>query len=109
MCNYTVSRLLPVILSLMSNAVSLASNWALYRCHFFSDSKQIFAVQLLHHVRLFAMPWMAALWAPLSFYHLLEFAQTYVHRVSDAAQPSHPLSSPSPPTFNLSQHQGLFQ
>ena len=38
-----------------------------------------------------------------------ELAQTLVHRVSDAIQPSHPLSSPSPPTFNLSQHQGLFQ
>ena len=40
---------------------------------------------------------------------LLEFAQTHVHRVSDAIQPSHPLSSPSPPAFTLSQHQGLFQ
>ena len=38
-----------------------------------------------------------------------EFAQTHVHRVGDAIQPSHPLSSPSPPTFYLSQHQGLFQ
>ena len=36
-------------------------------------------------------------------------AQTHVHWVSDAIQPSHPLSSPSPPAFNLSQHQGLFQ
>ena len=36
-----------------------------------------------------------------------EFAQTYIPRVSDNIQPSHPLSSPSPPTFNLSQHQGL--
>ena len=36
-------------------------------------------------------------------------AQTHVHRVSDAIQPSHPLKSPSPPAFNLSQHQGLFQ
>ena len=35
--------------------------------------------------------------------------QTHVHRVSDAIQPSNPLSSPSPPAFNLSQHQGLFQ
>ena len=34
--------------------------------------------------------------------------QTHVHHVSDAMQPSHPLSSPSPPTFNLSQHQGFF-
>ena len=39
----------------------------------------------------------------------LEFTQTHVHRVGDAIQPSHPLFSPSPPAFNLSQHQGLFQ
>ena len=39
----------------------------------------------------------------------LELAQTHVHRVSEAIQPSHPLSSPSPPAFNLSQHQGLFK
>ena len=42
-------------------------------------------------------------------HHLLQFAQTHVHRVSDTIQPAHPLSSPSPPAFNLSQHQGLFQ
>ena len=40
---------------------------------------------------------------------LPEFAQAHVLWVSDAIQPSHPLSSPSPCTFNLSQHQGLFQ
>ena len=40
---------------------------------------------------------------------LSKLAQTHVHRVSDAIQPSHPLSSPSPPTFSLSQHQGLFK
>ena len=40
-------------------------------------------------------------------YQLPEFTQTHVHRVSDAIQPSHPLSSPSPPALNLSQHQGL--
>ena len=40
---------------------------------------------------------------------LLEFTQTHAHRVSDAIQPSHPLSSPSPPAPNPSQHQGLFQ
>ena len=38
-----------------------------------------------------------------------EFTQTHVHQVSDAIQPSHPLSSTSPPTLNLSQHQGLFK
>ena len=42
-------------------------------------------------------------------HQLPEFTQTHVHRVSDAIQPSHPLSSPSPPAFNLSQHQSLFQ
>ena len=42
-------------------------------------------------------------------HHLPEFTETHVHRVSDAIQPSHPLSSPSPPAFSLSQHQGLFQ
>ena len=41
-------------------------------------------------------------------HQLVEFTQTHVHWVGDAIQQSHPLSSPSPPTFNLSQHQGLF-
>ena len=42
-------------------------------------------------------------------HQLLEFTQTHVHRVSDAIQPSHPLSSPSLPAPNLSQHQSLSQ
>ena len=42
-------------------------------------------------------------------HQLPEFTQTHVHRVSDAIQPSHPLSSPSPLAPNPSQHQGLFQ
>ena len=42
-------------------------------------------------------------------HQLLEPNQTHVHRVSDAIQPSHPLSSPSPPASNPSQHQSLFQ
>ena len=42
-------------------------------------------------------------------HHFPELAQTHVHLVSDAIQPSHPLSSLSPPAFNVSQHQGLFQ
>ena len=42
-------------------------------------------------------------------HQLPELAQIRVHWVGDAIQPSHPLSSPSPPTFNLPQHQGLFQ
>ena len=42
-------------------------------------------------------------------HQLLELTQTHAHRVSDAIQPSHPLSSPSAPAFNLSQHHGLFE
>ena len=42
-------------------------------------------------------------------HQLPEFTETHVHQVSDAIQPSHPLSSSSPPALNLSQHQGLFQ
>ena len=42
-------------------------------------------------------------------HQLPEFTQTHIHRGSEAIQPSHPLSSPSPPASNPSQHQGLFQ
>ena len=42
-------------------------------------------------------------------HQLPEFTETHVHRVGDAIQPSHPLSSPSPPALNPSQHQSLFQ
>ena len=63
-------------------------------------------VQSLSSVPLFAAPWTAACQAPCT---LPELAQTHVHQVGDAIQPYHPLSSPSPPAFNLSQHQGLFQ
>ena len=42
-------------------------------------------------------------------HQLLKLTQTHILRVSDAIQPSHPLSSPSPPAFKLSRHQGLFQ
>ena len=42
-------------------------------------------------------------------HQLTQRTQTHVHHVSDAIQPSHPLSSPSPPAFYLSQHQSLFE
>ena len=58
-----------------------------------------------------------ALWDPMNrstpglpvHHQLPEFTQTHVHRGRDAIQPSHPLSSPSPPAPNPSQHQGLFK
>ena len=57
------------------------------------------------------------LWDPMNHskpglpvhHQLPEFTKTHAHRVCDAIQPSHPLSSPSPPAPNPSQHQGLFQ
>ena len=70
---------------------------------------QFSSVQSLNRVRLFATPWIAARQASLVHHQFLEFTQTHVHRVVDAVQPPHPLSSPSPPAPNPSQHQGLFQ
>ena len=64
------------------------------------------SVQSLSHVHLFATLWTTGF--PVH-HQLSEFTQTHVHWVGDAIQPSHPLSSPSPPVLNLSQHQGLFQ
>ena len=70
---------------------------------------QFSSVRSLSCIRLFATPWTAAHQASLSHHQLPEFTQTHVHRVGDAIQPSHPLSSPSPPAPNPSQHQSLFQ
>ena len=66
------------------------------------------SVKSLSPVQFFATPWTVARHTSLSI-TILEFAQTHVHRVGDAIQPSHPLLSPSPPAFNLSRHQGLYQ
>ena len=71
---------------------------------------QFSSVQLFHLVWLFVTPWTACDPMPgFPVHHqLMEFTQVHVHWVSDAIQPSHPLSSLSPPAFNLSQHQALF-
>ena len=69
---------------------------------------QFSSVQLLSRVRLCDS--MNCSTPGLPVHHQLpEFTQTHVHWVSDAIQPSHPLSSPSPPAPNPSQHQSLFQ
>ena len=65
-------------------------------------------VQSLSHVQFFETPWTTARQTSLSIINSQNLL-TYVHRVGDAIQPSHLLSFPSPPAFNLSQHQGLFQ
>ena len=63
-------------------------------------------IQSLSRVQLFVTPWTSGL--PVHR-QLLEFTQTHVHWVGDVIQSSHPLLSPSPPAFNLSQYQGFFQ
>ena len=76
---------------------------------------QFSSAQSLSPVQLFATPWIAARQASLFItncwrsHQLPKLTQTHVHRVGDAIQPSHPLSSPSPLAFSLSQHQGLFK
>ena len=65
-------------------------------------------VQSFSRVWLFATPWTAALQPPMSFTISWSVLKLMSHWVSDAIQPSHPLSSPSPSAFCLSQHQGLF-
>ena len=67
------------------------------------------SVQLLSRVRLFVTPMDYSMPGLPVHHQLPELAQTHVHPVGDAIQSSPPLSSPSPPTLNLSQHQGLFQ
>ena len=77
---------------------------------FWSWVKCLSSVQLLSHVHLFATDLMDCSMRDFPVYHQLpELAQIHVHRVGDAIQPSHPLSSPSPTAVNLSQHQGLFK
>ena len=66
------------------------------------------SVQSLSRVRLFCDPMNCSTPGLPVHHQLSEFTQTHVHRVGDAIQPSHPLSSPSPPAPNPSQHQGLF-
>ena len=66
---------------------------------------------MLSLLQLFATPWTAACQASVFFlvHHLPEFAQTHIHWVGDAVQPSHPLSTPSLPALSLLKHQSLFQ
>ena len=71
----------------------------------FDEGHKYFYVWLFSHAQLFATLWTAARFPVL--HHLPELAQTRVHWVNDAIQPFHPLSSPSPPALNLSQHQIL--
>ena len=67
----------------------------------YSSATLLSSVQSLSHVRLFATPWIAAPGLPVH-HQLPEFTQTHAHWVGNAIQPSHPISSPSPPAHNPS-------
>ena len=69
---------------------------------------QFSSVRSLSRVQLFATQWITVCQASL-YHELPDLTQTQVYRVGDGIQPSHPVSSPSPPTFSHSQHQGIFQ
>ena len=74
----------------------------------FEDYIKLIVVQWLSRVILCDLKDCSMPGFPVHHHHP-EIAQTHVHPISDAIQPSNPLLSPSPPAFTLSQHQGLFQ
>ena len=84
------------------------SPWGWIQLSNWTTTTQISSVQLLSRVRL-CDPMDCSMPGLPVHHQLLELTQTHVHWVGDAIQPTHPLLSPSPPAFNLSQHQGLFQ
>ena len=94
--------------------LSLRHSFSLTLPHYISNllnlfpSDQIRSDQSLSHVRLCDPMNRSTPGLPIH-HQLPELTETHVHRVSDAIQPSHPLSSPSPPAPNPSQHQSLFQ
>ena len=94
----------------MQSSLNIVSPWT---CHFpcgFEPEKNSFQLSSVAQLCLNLYDPMDHSMPALSVHHeLLEFTQTQVHWVGDAIQPSHPLSSPSPPAFYLSQHQGLSQ
>ena len=75
----------------------------------FFKENQFSSVQSLSHVRLFATSWTAARQASLSITKSWSLLKLMSIELVTAIQPSHPLSSRSPPSFNRSQHQGLFK
>ena len=106
------SELQACVLKWISFHILLKSTFFLKNAHFSLKCKSISSVQFISATQL-----CLTLCDPMNrstpslpvHQQLQESTQNHVHCVSDAMQPSHPLSSPSPPALNLSQHQGLFK
>ena len=102
-----------IILQYMNDPVSLHPHQHLVSSPLYFSCSDVYvqfsSVQSLSHVWLFVTPLITATPGLPVHHKLPEFTQTHAHRVGDAIQPSHPLSSPSPPALNPSQHQGLSQ
>ena len=102
---------IPPSVRVFSNEVTLHMRWPKY-WSFMLAHKMSLSVQFSSVTQ--SCP---TLWDPMNrstsglpvHHQLQEFTQTHIHQVSDAIQPSHPLSSPSPPAPSPSQHQSLFQ
>ena len=97
---------LPYVISSLSDDCITAQHLPLLNSTSFSPV--LSSVQSLSHVRL-CNPMDCSTPGFLVHHQILEFTQTHDHWIGDVIQPSHPLSSPSPTAFNLSQHQGLFK
>ena len=117
-CQVYITMLNNWILGLISE-IQLLGPWYLLYIYVFKFGKgqwtwiqpqlvQLSSIQLLSCVQIYD-PMDCSMPVLLVHHQLPKLTQTHVHWVGDAIQPSHTLASPSPPAFNLSQHQGLFQ
>ena len=103
-------------LILQSKGLPRVFSSTIWKHQFFGAQPSLWSTSHIHQIRSVAQS-CPTLCDPMNrsmpglsvHHHLLEFTQTHVHRVSDATQPSHPLSSPSPLAPNPSQHQSLCQ
>ena len=106
----SLSLLQQIFLTQESKQGLLHCRWILYQMSYQRSPHRGFSsIQLLSHVQFFATPWTIAHQASLSITNSQSLLKLMSCDVGDAIQPSHPLSSPSSPAFNLSQHQGLFK
>ena len=102
-CHFLLQGIFPTQRANHNSCVSCIGRWILYHSTTWQALREMFSA-VAQSCPTLCDPMNHSTPGLPVHYQLPEFTQTYVHRVRDAIQPSHPLSSPSPPTFNLSQH-----